>query len=150
MILDTLDAASRYAGLHPRFQAAFDFLRSTDLASLADGRHELDGAALYANVDRVPGRGREAAKLEAHRRYIDIQYMVSGAEEIGWLPLGCCESVDLPYDADRDVGLFADAPSAWVAVPPGHFVIYWPDDAHAPLAGTGDLVKVVVKVAVDD
>lgn len=148
MVLDVLANARRYAPLHPAFARAFAFLASVDLGALPMGRNEIDGEAMFVILDRKDGRGHEGAQLEAHRRYIDIQYTISGQEEIGWSPLASCESPDEAFDDERDVGLFDDTPSAWLRVPPGSFAIFFPEDAHAPLAGRGALVKAVVKIAV--
>ena len=148
MVLDTLPCAARYASLHPAFAKAFAYLAQTDLESLPEGRTDIDGDGMFVILDRKDGRGREGARLEAHRRYIDIQYTVRGDEEIGWTPLAACRAPDGDFDAGRDIVFFRDAPSAWLRVPRGTFAVFFPDDAHAPLAGRGALVKAIVKIAV--
>jgi YhcH/YjgK/YiaL family protein len=148
MILDDLANAARYEKLHPGFRPGFEFLRRPDLRTLDTGRHELDGERVFALLNRELGRGREGARLEAHRKYIDIQFLVDGDEEIGWRPTAECREVSEPYDEARDVGFFADPPQAWIALPKGKFMIFFPDDAHAPLAATGPNLKAVIKVAV--
>jgi YhcH/YjgK/YiaL family protein len=148
MILDTLAAAKRYERLHLGFRVAFDFLRSAT-ARLADGRHEIEGERLFAIVATNRGRGREAAKLEVHRRYIDIQFCAAGHDVIGWRPLTDCRKPEEPFDDARDIQFFADRPLTWIDVPAGTFAVFYPGDAHAPLGGEGELLKVVVKVAVE-
>ena len=147
MILDTLVQSGRYAGLHPSFPRAFDFLATTSLGSLAPGRHEIDDDRLFVLIDRQDGRGRDGARLEAHRRYIDIQLTLEGLEEIGWLPLAACEARG-DFDETKDIVFFDAAPRVWLPVPPGSFAIFFPEDAHAPLAGRGRLLKAIVKAAV--
>lgn len=149
MILDRLEQCARYVPLYPGLDAAFRFLRETDLAGLAPGRHSIDGDRLYASVDAMDGRGRAGAVLEAHRRYLDVQYTVAGDEEIGWRALAGCAHPRAPFDEARDIVFYDDAPESWLAVPPGTFAIFFPDDAHAPLAGRGPLKKVIVKVAMN-
>ena len=148
MILDTLSESHRYAVLHPAFAKAFEFLARPDLGALAPGRHVLDGDALYVSVDVKEGRGRDGARLEAHRRYIDIQCTIDGSEEIGWLPVGACRGPVGTLDEAKDIVFFEDRPTTWLSVPPGRFAIFFPEDAHAPLAGRGPLKKAIVKVAV--
>lgn len=148
MILDRLEHADRYAGAHPAFARAFTFLRTADLRALPAGRVVLDGDRLFANVDDVVGRGEAGARVEAHRRYIDIQLTVTGRERMGWISLRDGLAPDGEFSEERDIGFFLDRPSTWLDVPPGHFAIFWPEDAHAPLAGAGPIRKVVVKVAV--
>jgi YhcH/YjgK/YiaL family protein len=121
-------------------------LRRPDLAALPDGRHAVAGDRLYASIEHRAGRGREGAPAEFHRRYVDIQYMVSGIEVIGWRALQDCTQVATPYDAERDVGFYAESPRFWMAVQPGEFAIFLPDDVHAPLAGEGPVHKVVMKI----
>lgn len=149
MILDTLDNRSRYERLHPGFAAALTWLTTTKFTRLNVGRHEIDGTRLFALVGRDAGKGRDAARLESHRRYIDIQVTVAGDEEIGHRPLALCSPPESPFLPDNDVAFYADRPDSWLALPPGRFAIFFPDDAHAPLAGLGELHKVVVKVAVE-
>ena len=148
MILDDLKHAERYFNLHPGFRAGFRYLSQPNLQSFATGKYELEGDRLFVLINRDPGRGHEGARLEAHRKYIDIQFLVSGAEEIGWRPTEECDHVTDPYDAERDIMFFADPPQTWIHLPVGKFMIFYPNDAHAPLAAQGDNVKAVIKVAV--
>jgi YhcH/YjgK/YiaL family protein len=148
MILDTLGCVERYAALHRHFGRAFRFLAETDLESLPTGRTDILGDELFVIIDRKDGRGREGARLEAHRRYIDIQFTVRGEELIGWTPFEACASAEADFDGSRDIVFFRDLPSAWLRVPRGTFAIFFPEDAHAPLAGSGPVVKAIVKVEV--
>jgi YhcH/YjgK/YiaL family protein len=148
VILDTLPQADRYLALHPRFAAAFQFLRRADLAQLEPGRHVIDGEALFAIVSNGPARPSEEARLECHRRYVDIQFVIAGQDGMGWKPLRDCRRPHSDYDPTRDIRFFDDAADAWVTVGPGAFAIFFPEDAHAPLVGTGTIHKVVIKIAV--
>jgi biofilm protein TabA len=147
MILDTLERCEQYVGLHPAFARAFAFLSRPDLVSLAPGRHVIDGDLLYVSIDHKEGRSREGARLESHRRYIDIQLTIEGGEEIGWLPLSACAAPVAAFDETRDIRFYDDCPTTWLSVPPGRFAIFFPDDAHAPLAGRGHLKKAIAKIA---
>lgn len=148
MIFSSLSQSDRYAALHPLFPRAFEYIRNTDLHALAPGRYPIAGDDLFAIVEDVPGRARKAAKLEAHRRYIDIQLVLEGVDEMGWKPLAsCCDPVDV-YSAARDIRFFNDIPDSWIATPPGAFCIFFPEDAHAPLVSEGNVRKVIFKIAV--
>jgi YhcH/YjgK/YiaL family protein len=149
MILSALSQSSRYAALHPLFRHAFDFMRDTDLFALTPGRHHLVGDDLIAIVEQASARTKAVARLECHRRYIDIQRVLDGDETMGWKPLADCWNPVSAFDVERDIQFFTDAPASWVAVPPDHFCIFFPDDAHAPLVGNGPLRKVIFKVAVE-
>lgn len=148
MIFSTLSQADRYAALHPLFQRAFDYMRDTDLLALASGRYPIVEKQLFVIVESVPGRAREAAKLECHRKYIDIQMVLEGGEEMGWKPLADCAQPVGDHSAEKDIRFFHDAPASWVVVPPGAFCIFFPEDAHAPLVSNGQVRKAIFKVAV--
>ncbi len=149
MILDRLENAERYVALHPGFAAAFDFLRQENLGELPPGRHDVDGDRVYAVVIRANGCGRQNAELEAHRKYIDIQFSFACTDDIGWKHTGECTNISQPFNEEDDSELFADEPDAWIATPPGTFAIFFPEDAHAPMAAEGELHKVVMKVVVN-
>lgn len=146
MVVDTLRAARRYDMLHPSFSRAMDFLRSPEIPRLSEGRYELDGERLVALVIRKDGKTRRDAVLEAHRRDIDIHYVVEGRESIGWRPTGECARVKTPYDETSDCVFFDDEPTFWVDVVPGSFAIFLPSDAHATLVSDRPIHKVIVKV----
>ncbi len=148
MILASLADSGRYSELHPLFAAAFGFLNSTDLYALEPGKHTVLGEQIFAIVEACPGRSRTEARLECHRRYIDIQLVLSGVDEMGWKPLVECVEPMTEYDAAGDIQFFKDAPSSWIATPPGSFCLFFPGDAHAPLVSTELIHKVVVKIAV--
>lgn len=146
MIHDTLENNHRHRRLHPGFAAAFSFIERDDLASLPDGRYAIDGQRVFAIVSHGEGKGRAAALLESHRKYIDVQFVVSGNECIGVSALKDCHTVTTAYDPEKDIEFYSDRPDRWVSLAPDEFVVLYPEDAHAPLAGNGGLVKVVVKV----
>jgi biofilm protein TabA len=148
MVLDVLANSERLKRLHPGFGAAFQFLRDTNLQQLGNGRQDIDGSRLFAMVIRGQGRGQASAKLEAHRQYIDIQYSVTGHDLIGWKNISACHQPEQPYDAEKDLQFFHDASDSWVTIPQGSFGIYFPEDAHAPMASDAPIHKVVVKIAV--
>ncbi len=148
MIFSALSQSSRYAALHPLFPRAFDYIRDTDLYNMAPGRYNIAGDDLIAIVEHIPGKTRDMARLEAHRKYIDIQLVLEGTDEMGWKPLADCHNPVGEHSAEKDIRFFHDAPAAWIATPPDHFCIFFPEDAHAPLVSAGQVRKVIFKVAV--
>lgn len=146
MIIDTLENAEYYYLLNQSFEAAFAFLKHPGTASLPDGRHAIDGDTVYATIFRGRGRGRAQARLESHQRYIDIQYILSGCDDIGLKARRACRFPIGQYDADKDILFYSDMAESRVTLGPGSFIILYPEDAHAPLSGTEDVAKIVVKV----
>jgi len=148
VILGRIKQADRYLNLNPRFAEAFAFLRQKGLAEFTEGRHDIDGDNIYAVVIRGTGKPHSQAKLEVHRKYIDVQYVVFGHDDMGWKDGRLCEDSEGPYDPQTDAELFSDIPSTWITVGPGDFAIFFPEDAHAPAAGENEFHKAVVKVVV--
>jgi len=144
MILDTLANQARYAHLHPAFPQAFRFLDQLDPAQLTVGRIDVDGDRLFALIMKPDGKGHTGTRLETHRNYIDIQYQVAGVEHIGWSSADHLAGEG--YNAEKDIEFYQDEPETWTVIHPGRFAIFFPCDAHAPLGGTGSLVKVVMKI----
>jgi biofilm protein TabA len=147
MILDVLENAHRYLALNKGFAGAMEFLLRPDLKELPIGKYEMDGDRVYAMVSRDPGRRKEDALLETHERYIDIQLVLAGTDDMGWKPKALCRQPSGEYDPKNDIQFFADEPDAWLSVRSGAFVIFFPEDAHMPLIASGQLHKIVVKVA---
>jgi YhcH/YjgK/YiaL family protein len=134
------------------FEAGFTFLERSDLATLPLGRHDIDGDSVYAilqrSVTRLPADGR----FETHEQYIDIQFLIAGEEVIGLAPVNGLRVTE-PYDAAKDIAFYA-TPNGWerLALTPGQFAVFFPDDGHMPLCAAGQpmaIHKAVVKVKVD-
>jgi len=148
MILDSLKNVGLYVSIHPRFKQAFDFLQTTDLLTLVPGKHELDGSNLFVNVVEVEGKPATEAKMETHKRYIDIQIPVTAAETMGWIALNKLKQTTQEYNAEKDVAFFGDIASNLITVQPGEFAIFFPEDAHQPGIASGQHKKAIIKVLV--
>jgi YhcH/YjgK/YiaL family protein len=149
MVIDHLDNAGSYFGLGVRLAAGLRYLQETDLQSLAPGRYEIEGRSLFALVFEYQTKPREAAFWEAHRQYIDIQYVHSGVELIGYAPIALMECG--PYDEGKDL-LRAAGEGEFLELRAGFFAVLGPQDAHMPgivRVEPQTVKKVVVKVAVD-
>ena len=149
MILDCLPHWRQYATTLPGLDQAFAYLQTLD-ANCPTGRYELAGDRIYALVQRYQTKPREQGKLEAHRKYADVQYILAGQETILWAPLAALTTVTQPYDPARDIGFFGMVGGTTpLHLGTGQFTILFPQDGHAPgleAAGITDVVKVVVKV----
>ena len=149
MIIDMLDNADRYLGFNKGFRRAFAYLMRDDLLKLEPGRYEVDTDRVYAIVEDAQGRDKNDAQLEAHKKYIDIQLVVKGTDNMGWKLRSSCSDISKSYDEKMDILFFNDEPDAWFPVTAGTFAIFSPEDAHMPLISEGRLRKVIMKVAVD-
>jgi len=146
MILDTLKNAALYESVHPRFKKAFEFLQNTDLLALPFGKMELDGSDLFINVQEVVGKTADDAKMETHKRYIDIQVPITAPETMGWIAVADLKQTTQEYNSEKDVAFFADKATTFVNVQPYEFAVFFPEDAHQPCIAVGQHKKVIVKV----
>ena len=153
MILDTLPHWRRYAPTLPGLTQACEYLQTLN-ADTATGRYELDGDRVFCLVQRYRTKPVTQAKLEAHRNYADVQYLIAGRETILWAPLATLTTVTQPYDSGRDIEFFATVDGTTpVNLEAGHFSVLFPPDGHAPgieWNGALDVVKAVVKVRLPD
>ena len=148
MILDTLSNSDRYLLLHPRFEKAFAFIKSQNPEKMEAGKYQIEGDALHASVYLKEGVKENEAKFEAHDRYIDIQVCPSGREQLGWKPRKSCVDPTGEYNAEKDVIFYNDKPETYFELHAGQFAIFFPDDVHAPMIGSGPIKKLVVKVKI--
>lgn len=147
MIHAPLDQSARYEGLHPLFKAAFDYLKSHDLSRLAPQTITIQGEEIYGSLMELASNPQDEQPLEAHDRHIDIQLLLAGEERIGWSPRSRCQEITVPYDMEKDILFFGERPTSFVDLVPGEFVILYPEDAHAPMIGSGDQIKkIIIKV----
>lgn len=145
MVLDTLQNASNYSALHKRFEMAIEFLK-TKAPFLDCGRYELDGDNLYVNIVEVDLKNAKDAKLEVHDQYIDVQAVIKGCETYGYAFRGDCVKPTCEMDTQKDIMFFEDEAQTFFTVKQGQFMIFFPTDAHAPLIGSGKVVKAIAKV----
>lgn len=149
MVLDLLENLKSYEALNPHFSKVIDFVENTDLANLPLGRNEICGDTVYANVMEAKAKTKEEAFVEIHRRYIDIQIPVSANETMGYTPIN--ELPEANYNSADDAAIYPVGMPArdYLNVHKGEFVIFFPQDGHAPAITPTPLKKVVIKVAVE-
>ncbi len=149
MIKDTLANASLYDSVHPRFKGAFRWIAENAKPDAQDGRFQLEGDKLVGLIQHYNTRPFNSKNFEAHKKYIDIQYIISGSEKIHIENLDQM-TVSVPFDETKDVGFF-EGKGYDVTMNPGDFMIIWPHEAHVPGADASTsstpIHKIVMKVA---
>jgi len=145
MIIDTLDKLSFYAGLNPLFKDIVDFLKTNDLNALEEGKHFIKEKDLFVNIQTAKGKIPEEAKLETHRKMIDIQIPLSGEETYGYTPL--CNLPELEYNEEKDIIKYDGPADTYVTCKPGEMAIFFPQDGHAPCISVEPAIrKAIFKV----
>ncbi len=135
-----------------RWDKAFSFLKNNDLTKLDLKRYDIDGDNLYATVNEYLTRNQEDAMYESHKKYIDIQYVITGKEIIGIVPAATKTEVTEPYDSLKDIEFFNVAEKNDFKATPEFFFIFFPSDAHMPNLKdsiNSSVRKIVVKVMID-
>jgi beta-galactosidase beta subunit len=186
MILDRIDNASLYTGLHASFPKAFEVLKDKTLTQKKDGKYPVNGDKIYYTIQRyttkptfqngichsecseesliasgqtlrfaqgdsskIDSKTISEGNLEAHRKYIDIQFLLSGVELLGYAPLKGLAIAE-EYNPQKDIAFFHTPEEiTTVKLEPGLFCILFPHDAHIPgcqFDGPSDVLKVVIKV----
>jgi biofilm protein TabA len=146
MILSELQNKNRYINLHPLFGKAFAFLEKENLSQLSEGKLEIDGDDLFAIISKPGTSAEEIPKLEAHKKYIDIHYIIAGTELFGWKNLNDCKGVEGEFDFEKDYVLYNDQDFTNLLLNKNAFVVIYPEDAHSPGIKTEQLHKVVLKI----
>ena len=139
MIIDTLDKLGFYASLNPLFADIVDFLKTNDLNKLEEGKHFIKENDLFVNIQTAKGKSRGEAKLETHRKMIDIQIPLSGEETYGYTPL--CNLPDLEYNEEKDIIKYEGLADTYVTCKPGEMAIFFPQDGHAPCISAEPTIK---------
>lgn len=149
MITDVLQNAWLYEGLNDKFKKAFNYLRSTDFSTLEKGKYQIEGEEIFAIVNEFETKDKSECEIEAHKKHIDIQYIVKGTEMFGYTPYtGQKPFVD--YDATKDVAFYKDYVS-YLRLEAGMFIIFYPTDLHQPEVREFEPVtvkKVVIKIKI--
>lgn len=149
MIHDHIANAGRYRAIHPRIAAALRYLETFD-ESTPDGRYDLEGDDVFARPHSYTTEPEDRRRWETHRRYVDVQYLVSGRERIYHAPATQLSGA-LPYDPEKDVVHYA-GPAGEVSdlvLRAGEFAVFFQDDAHKPSVAVDErepVRKIVVKV----
>lgn len=150
MIFDNIKNKDLYASLNPGFKAAFDFIEKVMKDGKDIGKYEIDSKNVYAMVQEYEGK-EDHPKFEGHRRYIDIQFILSGKEIMDYAPVSDCK-IMTEYNPEKDVEFFTcDGDSARLYAKEGDFAVFYPDDIHKPglkAENGGTIKKIVVKVLV--
>lgn len=149
MIQDRMKNTSLYSSLGGNFVEAFRFVESLKADELNEGRVDVRGDEIFALVQRYDTIDPAQAFYETHRRYADIQLVLSGRERMDYHVIDGLEE-RTPYNPDKDAAFFEPCPGSQLLLEAGDFAVFFPDDAHAPkiaVDGPEPVLKVVIKVA---
>ena len=149
MIVDKTDNLKLYSHLGSKFQKAFSFITDPELMLLDNGKYEIDGDNVFALVSEYETKDELDGKLEAHRKYIDLQFLAKGTELIGYAPFNKQELMT-EYNEEKDVAFFKGDKS-FIKMEQGMFAVLFPSELHMPGIKSSireGVKKVVIKIKV--
>jgi len=147
MIVDKIENAELYKNLGERIKKSFDYIKHTDLKNLKPGRYEIDVENIFALISEYQSKPEAEGKLEAHRKYIDVQFVIKGEELTGYAPLGNQQTLE-PYKEENDI-IFYKGEKVFIKVTEGMFAIFFLEDVHMPgisVDKKSPVKKLVIKV----
>lgn len=153
MICENLKNTKDYSSINKNFVKAFEFLKNNDLKALELGKYPIDGEKVFANVQEYTTKHEEEKNWESHEKYIDIQLIVGGQEQMGYAKV---EDLEVREDFRPEKDLIFYHPTLKgtnVKFYAGDYAIFFPEDGHRPGCALGEcskVKKVVVKVAVEE
>ena len=145
--IDKLQFAKQYQLNKAVWDKAFAYLKTTDLKTLANGRHVIDGENVYGIVTQAPTKDYDKTAFESHRKYIDLQYVITGEEKMAKAPVTSV-TVSKPYEAAADIAYYSGEGKIYT-VPAASFMLFFPTEAHRPNITPGGnkvVKKIVIKI----
>lgn len=152
MIADKINNLERYKNCHKNIAAALQYIADhAGDPDLKDGTYTVIPDEVIVHVLTKETHDRKEAKMEIHKRFMDIHYMIRGAERCWMAPLA--EEAQIDYDEKTDNGFWDCADNCDVMINEGEFYAVWPMEPHCPLCHAGKqaetIRKIICKVKVD-
>ncbi|MCC8191115.1 MAG: YhcH/YjgK/YiaL family protein [Planctomycetes bacterium] len=149
MIIAQLRYAPRYYGVHPRIQAACEFLMQEELIR-PPAAVEIDGRNIVALFQEYETQPADVAPWETHDYHFDVQYLPAGEECVGYAKRQNVVPTQ-PYNAKDDYDLIQPVKGDYVTLKEDYFAIFFPEDAHQPRVLCGHSMpvkKICIKVLI--
>jgi len=150
MITDKIENIDKYKNLSERIKKGIEFIQNTDLVNAKTGKYIIEGDNIYAGIDEYNTRSKDVSMPEIHKKYLDIQYIISGNELMGYAPFNN-QQVVTEYNAEKDIA-FLNSEVSFFDFKENHFAIFFPEELHMPCISKNEsspIKKVVVKVLIE-
>lgn len=145
MIADNIENISSYFKNFSFFKKAYEFIRDNANENSPEKKYSLNGD-MYAIIETSQPKAFNERKLEIHRKYADLQYIIKDYDIIGWKSFNKCGDMHTAYDLQKDIAFYNDKPDFNIRLNAGHFAVFFPGDAHAPLCGDVPVKKCIIKI----
>lgn len=152
MIKNSLKYTKNYYNLSDKIRLALEYLDQNDLKERENGRYDILGDDVYINVQDYTSKPEAQGKWEAHRKYIDIQFMIKGSERIGVGEIDNYQTSET-YDETKDLEFLkvSNDKYQFINMNENDFIILYPQDVHMPQIAMDTpfyVKKAVVKISI--
>jgi YhcH/YjgK/YiaL family protein len=130
VIFDKIENAKFYYGLDEKIKISLNYLQQNDLEKAENGKYEIDGENIFVIVHDYDTKSPGLGRWEAHRDYIDIQFIIKGMEKIGFANIADFSPIT-NYDREKDI-VFLEGEGNFMTLNQGYFAVFTPEDAHMP------------------
>jgi biofilm protein TabA len=150
-LTDQKEFAKQYQANKATWDKSFEFMKNNDLEKMAPGKYPIDGENAFASITEIVDKPFEKTAWESHKKYIDLQYIISGSEKIGVAPTANAKVIN-SYNADRDLASYKIDDAVYDVASPKVFYLFFPENAHRPNIKVNDekVKKLVIKIKVAD
>ena len=148
MLVSSIKKYTDILKFYPQLEIVFDFIIKNISTKTCDGKYDIT-EEIYANVQTCLPKPTKEQLLEKHKKYIDLQYVISGNEKIGWKFFDkSCKPLK-KYNRKKDIAFYSNTPDTYINLKKGEFAIFFPDDTHSPLCCKNKVKKCIVKIPVN-
>lgn len=147
--VNLVEFKKQYFANKATWDKAFQFMENNDLEKLAPGKYPIDGDKVFASITEIVDKPFEETKWESHKKYIDLQYVISGKEKIGEASFEN-EKVTMPYNAAKDVASYEINKGKFYVADSNTFYLFFPSTTHRPniMVNSDKVKKLVIKIRV--
>ena len=147
MLVSSISNCENILKFFSQLDIVFDYIVKNINNKTLDGKYNIT-KDIYATVQTCQPKPKKEQVLEKHKKYIDLQYVVSGKEKIGWKFFDKKFKVLKRYSTKNDISFYSNNPDTYINLKKGEFVIFFPEDTHAPLCCLKTVKKCIVKIPV--
>jgi len=148
MLISSIKKYTDILKFYPQLEIVFDFIIKNISTKTCDGKYDIT-KEIYATVQTCFPKPKEEQLLEKHKKYIDLQYVISGNEKIGWKFFDKSFKLLKKYNPKKDIAFYSNNPDTYINLKKGEFAIFFPDDTHSPLCCKNRVKKCIVKIPVN-
>ena len=148
MLVSSIQNYKNILKFFPQLDIVFNYIVKNINNKTLDGKYNIT-KSIYAVVQTCDPKPKKEQVLEKHKKYIDLQYVISGKEKIGWKFFDNTFKTLKRYSYKKDIVFYSNTPDTYINLKKGDFAIFFTEDTHAPLCCLNTVRKCIVKIPVE-